>query len=152
MRRVPLRPLLCVLLTGCYVNVPLVGSRPEPVPGTRLVIELTDQGRVGMERQLGPEVARFEGALVSRSDTSYELGVSSVIGLWGSQTRWQGERVAIRVDYVRRMSERRFSKGRTVAALGAGAAGFVALVLAQSLLGFGNDLGPGRDPRTPDDQ
>ena len=152
MRRVPLRPLLCLALTGCYVNVPLVGSRPEPASGARLVIELTDQGRVGMERQLGSEVAWFEGALVARSDTSYVLGVSSLWTVWGAQSRWQGERVTLRPDYVRRMSERRFSGGRTAAAVGVATAGLVALVLTRSLLGWGNDAGPGPDPRPPDNQ
>lgn len=145
MRRVPLRLLPFVLLTGCYVNVPLVGSRPEPVPGTRLVLELTDQGRVGMERQLGPEVARVEGALVSRSDTSYVLGVSTVVGVWGAFSKWQGERVTLRADYVRRMSERRFSMGRTMAAVGVSAAGFLVFVVTRSLLGGGNEGGSGPD-------
>jgi hypothetical protein len=148
-RRVPLRPLLFALLTGCYTNVPLVGSRPEPVPGTRLVLELTDQGRVGMEGQLGPEVARVEGALVSRSDTSYVLGVSAVIGLWGALSKWQGERVTLRADYIRRMSERRFSMGRTVAAVGVSAAGFLVFVVTRSLLGGGNEGGPGPDGPPP---
>lgn len=150
MRRVPLRLLLFALLTGCYVNVPLVGSRPEPVPGTRLVIELTDQGRIGMERQLGSEVAKVEGALVSRSDTSYVLGVATVVGLYGALSKWQGERVTLRADHVRRLSERRFSLGRTVMAAGAATAGFLVFVATRSLLGGGNEGGPDPDGRPPD--
>ena len=146
MRRVPLRLLLFALLTGCYTNVPLVGSRPEPVPGTRLVIELTDQGRIGMAGQLGSEAVQVEGALVSRSDTAYDVRVSMVLGLWGTQSRWQGERVALPTGYIRRVSERRFSMGRTVMAAGTATAGFLVFVVTRSLIGGGSDAGPDPDP------
>lgn len=143
MRRVLVWPLLALSLSSCYAKVPLETSGPAPAPGTRLVIELTDQGRVGMESQVGPAVASVEGALVSRSDTAYVVGVSAVNGLWGAFSKWQGERVTLRPEYIRRMSERRFSMGRTVAAAGIGTAAFLAFVVTRSLLGNGNDGGPG---------
>ena len=149
MRRVPLRLLAAVLLTGCYSNVPIYGSRPEPAPGTRLVIELSDQGRVGMDRQLGSEVARVEGTLVSRSDTTYLVAVSSILGLYGSVAKWQGERVTFRAEHVRRMSERRFSMGRTVTAVGLATAGFLGFVVTRSLVGGGNEGGQGPDGQPP---
>jgi len=142
-RRVLVWPLLALSLSSCYVQVPLEASAPAPAPGTRLVIELTDQGRAGMESQVGPAVASVEGALVSRSDTVYVVGVSAVNGLWGAFSKWQGERVTLRAEFVRRLSERRFSMGRTVAVFGVATAGFLAFVVTRSLLGGGNEGGPG---------
>jgi hypothetical protein len=147
--RVLVWPLLALCLSSCYVQVPLEGSVPAPAPGTRLVIELTDQGRIGMERQVGPGVATVEGALVSRSDTAYDVSVSMVVGLRGTLSRWQGERIALPTGYIRRVSERRLSMGRTVAAVGAATAGIVVFVLTRSLLGGGNDAGPGPEPPPP---
>ena len=149
MRRVLVWPLLALSLSGCYTSVPLEGSAPAPAPGMRLVIELTDQGRVGMESQLGPAVASVEGALVSRSDTAYVVGVSAVNGLWGALSKWQGERVTFRTEYIRRSSERRFSMGRTVVAASVAMAGVVVLVFSRSLLGGGNEGGPGPDGQPP---
>ena len=54
--------------------------RPEPAPGTRLVIELTDAGRVAMAPQVGPDVGRVEGALLQRSDSQFVTGRDLVIG------------------------------------------------------------------------
>lgn len=138
MNRVPLGLLILPLLAGCYESIPLSGVRPEPAPGTRLVVELTDEGRVALAPQVGPEVARIEGALVERSDSGYVLGVSAVIGLWGSQSRWTGERVAFRMSQVRRLSERRLSPWRTAVAAGGATAGFVAFVLTRGLIGGGS--------------
>jgi hypothetical protein len=147
MRRVSLG-LLLPLLAGCYVNQPLVGSRPEPAPGTRLAIELTDAGRVGMALQVGPEVVSVEGALIERSDSQYVLGVTKVVGLYGAQSRWQGERVAFRAEYVRRMSERRFSPGRTAGAVVGMVAGVVVAMLTNNLVGGGGES-PNDKPTPP---
>ena len=139
MARVPLWMLVVVpVLAGCYAYVPLGGTHPETAPGARVAIELTDVGRVGMAPQLGPEVNRIEGVLVTRSDSTYEVGVSMLIGLWGAQSKWAGEQVVIRRDYVRRMGERRFSAWRTGVLAGAASAGVLAFVLTRSLIGGGS--------------
>lgn len=137
---------MAMLTAGCYVNQPLVGSRPEPAPGAHLVLELTDEGRVAMGPQLGPEVATVEGALVQRSDSQYVLGVADVVNLWGVATRWEGERVAFRTGLVRRMFARRISPGRTALAVAGATAGFVAFVVTRSLIGGGNTSDPNKPP------
>ena len=138
MRRVPVGLLsMATLCAGCYVNQPLVESSPEPALGTRLVLELTDEGRVAMGQQLGSGVASVEGALVERSDSQYVLGVSSIVNLWGAESRWEGERVAIGSGLVRRAFTRRISTGRTAVAVAGATAGFVAFVLSRSLIGGG---------------
>jgi hypothetical protein len=143
-RRVPLGLFLVPLLAGCYVNRPYAELRPEPAPGTRLVIELTDAGRVAMAPQVGPDIGRVEGALVQRSDSQYVLGVAKVFGLYGTLQKWEGERMAFPTAYVRRLYERRLSLGRTVALAGGAAVAFVTFALTTSLLGSGNDNGPGQ--------
>ncbi len=150
MRRVPFGLLLLPLLAGCYVNRPFAELRPEPAPGTRLVIELTDAGRVAMAPQVGPDVDRVEGALIQRSDSQYVLGVSKVFGLYGALQKWEGEQMTFPTPYVRRLFERRFSLGRTLIVAGGMATGLVVLGVSTSLLaGGGNDSGPGPNPPPP---
>jgi hypothetical protein len=147
MRRVPLGLFVLPLLAGCYVNRPLADSRLEPAPGTRLVIELTDAGRAAMAPQVGPDVGRVEGALIQRSDSQYVLGVSKVFGLYGTLQKWEGEQMTFPAPYVRRLFERRFSLGRTLAVAGGMTVGLVVLGVSTSLLGGGgNDAGPGPTP------
>jgi hypothetical protein len=149
MRRVPLGLLMLPLLAGCYTMQPLVGSRPEPAPSARLVIELTDAGRVGMLDQMGPDVARLEGRLVRQTDSTYVLSVSLVVNVWGAQTRWNGEQVTLRTDYVRTIGERRFSAGRTALAAVSATASIMAFVLTRNLLGGGNSTDANTPPPPP---
>jgi hypothetical protein len=149
MKRVPLGLMMVPLLAGCYTMQPLVGSRPEPAPGTRLIIELTDAGRVAMTDQMGPEVARFESRLVRQTDSAYVLSVSLVISVWGAQTRWNGEQVTLRTEYVRTVGERRFSAGRTAVVAAGAAGGILAFVLTRNLLGGGNTADPTDRPPPP---
>jgi len=138
MARVPLWTLVVVpTLAGCYTYAPLGGVRPEAAPGARVAIELNDTGRVGMTAQLGPESNRVEGVLVARSDSAYTVSVSRLIGLWGAESKWSGEQVTIRSDYVRRMSERRFSGWRTAVVAGGASAAFLTFALTRNLLGGG---------------
>jgi len=147
----PLGLMMLPLLAGCYTVQPLVGSRPEPAPGTRLVIELTDAGRVAMANQMGSDVARFESRLVRQTDSAYLLSVSLVVGAWGAQTRWNGEQVALRTDYVRTIGERRFSTRRTAFAVAGATASAMAFVLTRSLLGGGISSDPNDRPSPPND-
>jgi hypothetical protein len=145
----PLGLMMLPLLAGCYTMQPLVGSRPEPAPGTRLVIELTDAGRTAIASQMGPDVARFESRLVRQTDSAYVLSVSLVVNMWGAQTRWNGEQVTLRTDLVRTIGERRFSAGRTALAATGATAGFLAFVLTRSLVGGGSSTDPNNPPPPP---
>jgi hypothetical protein len=139
MHRVPAGLILAFGLTGCYVNQPLVEDRPLPALGSRLVVELNDAGRASMALTVGPSVASVEGALLERSDSQFVLAVSQVHGLWGSLSRWEGERVTFRPEQIQRMSLRVFSPGRTAALFGGSTVGMVAYVLTRSLIGGGNE-------------
>lgn len=124
--------LLCA--AGCYAYVPV----PSPVPvGTRVAVDLNDQGRADLRGVIGPEIARVEGPLVHNSDTAYVLNVLETRGTAGKLSRWSGETVSLRREYVRAITERRFSRSRTTLAVVAGAASVLAFILTRDLLGLG---------------
>jgi hypothetical protein len=122
-----------VFLAGCYTLEP---ARLSPEPGSVIALDITDRGRVALGGEIGPELSRVEGRLVSRDTTEYVLGVTGVQFLRGGEQVWHGETVHLKSDYVGTRYERRFSATRSVA-LGALAAGAVAIVATTSLRGFG---------------
>lgn len=137
--------LVPVLLPACYVYAPVSAS---PEPGMRLAIELNDVGRVGMANNVGPEVARVEGLVQSRSESVYVIRVSEVVGLYGARTRWSGEPVTLRPEYMRSVRERRLSRGRTAMLVSGLAVAFGTFVATRNLLGLGgtNAPPPGGEP------
>jgi len=130
--------LLAGLVVGCYTYQPVVTT---PAPGATMALDLNDQGRVGMRSTIGPEIARVEGALVGATDSAFEVRVAETLGLYGMRSKWDGEAVSLRREYVGMMSEKRFSRQRTfVAVLGATAAA-MAFMLTRDLFGLGGDQG-----------
>lgn len=134
--------LACLLVwaSGCYAYRPVTSTL---APGTRVALDLNDQGRVGMRSLIGPEIARVEGALVHNSDTAYVVQVLETRGLYGVTSRWGGEPVSLRREYVAGVTERRLSRPRTVVAVLGGAAAFLAFAFTRDLLGRGSG---GSDP------
>ena len=99
--------------------------------------DINDAGRVALGGQMGPEISRIEGRLVQKDNTDYVVAVSVVNLLRGGEQTWRGEQVRIKQEFVSAMYEKRFSRGRSIAA-GAVAAGVIALVVTKgSLLGLG---------------
>jgi hypothetical protein len=135
--------LVTALVAGCYTYRPLLEA---PAPTTKLSLVLSDQGRVGAAKQIGPLVARVEGDLIAASDTAYVVAVSTVRAFYGPAARWNGETVSLRRDYVTMAYERRFSRGRTALLLGGAATTFVALVITQHIFGIGSERPPNVPP------
>lgn len=123
------------LLGACYVYKPAL----TPEPGTRLALDLNDQGRVALVTSVGPEVARVEGALVSNTGGEYVLRVSDVFALQGTRTKWSGETVRFREEHVQRIRERRFSGPRTWVLMGGVVGAMVGLVAGTDLVGRGGE-------------
>ena len=123
--------------TGCYTYGPVVSTAPKP--GDVVAIEISDQGRVRLGEQLGAGVTRVEGTLRGFDGSEYLLAVSRVSYLGNSPSRWGGERVRLTTDAVARVQERRFSKGRTLLAVGVAVVGLGAFIVSRGLLGFGNE-------------
>jgi hypothetical protein len=132
--------VLPLILGACYTYRP-VGVTP--VPNTRLALVLNDQGRVGAASQVGPQVAKLEGNLLAATDTGYVVSVAAVQAIYGARTRWTGETVSVRRDYVAFASERRFSRGRTALFIGSAVSAVVALVMTTHIFGIGGDGPPG---------
>lgn len=122
------------VLPACYHYVPL---QSDPAPGIGVEVELNDLGRVEMQSAVGPEAGSIQGVIESRSDTGFVVSVTQVTGEYGGITKWGGERVAVRPEYVRSMRERQFSTTRTVIASVAAGGAVVAFALTRSLLGIG---------------
>ena len=124
-----------LLLGGCYTYVPSDAVRLDP--GSQFEFELNDQGRVAMGERLGPEVATVDATLVSVTDSLYGVRVARVKYLDGTSSAWAGEKVDLQKQDVKRVLERRFSKGRTLVAIGGGAAAIGAFIATRSLIGTG---------------
>ena len=142
---VPALVLAASVLNACYVNVPVTR---EPVGGAVVALQLNDRGRVAMENVLGPSVDRVEGAVVRGTADEYVLSVSTVATLDGNSSKWTGEQVTLRREFVRLESERRFSRGRTLAAVTASALAIGAFVLTRTLGGRGSEE-PDTKPKPP---
>ena len=101
------------LLGGCYTLQPTGGVSPEV--GTRVALDVNDQGRVALGGSMGPEIDQIEGRLVQRDTSDYVVAVSAVHLLRGGEQVWTGEQVHIKPSYVNRVYTREFSSGRTIA-------------------------------------
>ena len=117
----------------------------------RVVLEVNDRGRVALADSIGPSVDRIEGEVRSWSDSTFVLSVAAVEYLSGGRNAWSGETLTVPTGAVGQLRERRFSRGRTVAAVAVGVGALLAVVLSRDLVGGGGvskeppDPGPGPD-------
>lgn len=127
--------------SGCYINTPVVAA---PAPGDRLDLELNDRGRVGLGHSVGPAAITVEGMLQSQTDSAYNIRVASVVYVNGQSNKWNGEPLTIQRDFVKDVSERKFSRSRSFLAAGILTAGVLAFAVTRNILGAGNsDRDPG---------
>jgi hypothetical protein len=139
--------LLLPAVSGCFTYTRVTGDGA-PV-GVPVDVTITDAGRVGLKGSLGPGVVGVRGTMAARTDSEYVLSVREVRAIGGSATQWMGDTVSIRRDYVATFAERRFSRRRTLLAVGAVTAA-VALAAARSLNVIGGDRGgAGKVPPDP---
>ena len=147
-RRLLQRGLLVVVLlgvgTGCYVYAPAA----QPAAGSRLLLELNDQGRVGLGDSIGPSGEVVEGTMTSESDTAYSLRVVRVGYLNGQSNYWNGELLTVSRTFVNRAMERRHSSRRTWLTVSGITAATVLFIATRGLLGFGSG-GDGGGPGDP---
>jgi hypothetical protein len=121
--------------SGCYVNTPVVAV---PAPGTQLDLELNDRGRVGLGESVGPAATTVEGVLQTQTDSAYMIRVASVGYVNGQSNKWNGEPLTIQKDFVKDVSEKRFSRSRTLLAAAVSAVGVVAFAVTRNLIAGGN--------------
>jgi hypothetical protein len=118
--------------------------------GSRVELELNDEGSRALAGEVGLGAERLRGTVVSADSAGLRLAVQAVENTRGEPTDWNGEQVRIPRQYVERMQERRLSVGGTGILGGAVAASLIAAYelfggksTAQGPLGGG----PGGTPR-----
>ena len=117
--------LLVPLIAACYTYQPLPTT--PPASGTRVSAELTDQGSIDLTPQLGPEVAEVKGEVIHMDSTALRLAILGTANRRGIETDWQREQVAIPVNALGRLEQRKLSVGQTALASGLALGGLYAM-------------------------
>lgn len=128
--------LLSMQLAGCYTTRPVAGM---PEPGTTLILEISDRGRVELADRVGQSVEWIRGETRTASDSAYVVQVQSVRYLNGQITDWSGEQITVPASFVSRVRQRERSISRSLLLTGAVVAALVVLLVQVDLLGGGSD-------------
>ena len=135
------------VVTACYTYP----SRPltQLTPAAVVSAKINDVGRVALAEPVGSGIDRISGQVVQTEDTAVRLMVSEVHFLNGLTNKWSGQEVTLRPQYVTSVSQRTYSKQRTMAAVIIGAL-LAATALTASFTGlFSGNSGqdkPGEPP------
>ena len=106
-------------MTGCYSYPPRPLS--DVSRSAAVSAEITDVGRVALAEPIGSGVARVDGRVLEVSDSTVRLAVTEVTFLSGLSNKWQGQDVTLRLQDVKSISQRTYSKQRTAVAIILGA-------------------------------
>src|SRR5690606_6404094 len=101
-------------LAGCYTTAPL--ATPEPLPGTRIVAELTPEASVDLASRIGAGAARVEALTGDVESGNWELFVIGVADASGQYVPWKRERLVVQRSALASVQVRRLSRTRTVLA------------------------------------
>lgn len=135
---------LIAAVAGCYAYTPAPASPP---PGTRLLLELSDKGRIGLGDSIGPAARTIEGTTISASDSSYALHVTKVGYVNGQSNNWTGEPLVVLRSFVSNAKEQRFSKSRTWLTATAATAAAITFIVTRGLGTFGGSSREGGGPK-----
>ena len=130
---------------GCYTYAPLDTSMGIQA-GEHVAVEVTDRGRAELSDRLGSGVLRIEGILTRTDSQEVAMNVWRVAQIGGPVSRWSGENVQFRRDFVSRVQLRTLSRGKTWLVAGTVTVGLVVFARSFGLLGF--SVG-GTDPGEP---
>jgi len=122
-----------VALAACYTYQPI--AAPAPRVGSRISVQLSDDGSRTLGGQIGPDVLHVEGNVLDVDSGALSLSVRQVENGHGIQNAWNGERVAVPRRFVVGIQQRRLSTGGT--ALLGGVAGLAMFALYRMLGGGG---------------
>jgi hypothetical protein len=133
------------LTAGCYSRQPLQGT--VPVPDTRVVAVVTDQGAATMGDMIGTGATEVEGIVRAASASEWTLNMVRVEHRDGRQVGWNREMVAFPAGTLGATQVVELDRTRSWLAAGAGVAG--AFIIARIFgLQFGGD-DEGRDRNGP---
>jgi hypothetical protein len=119
---------------ACYTLKPVQGG-VIPTIGSRIAVDINDQGRVALGGLMGPEIRQIEGRLVRNETAEIEVAVSMVRMLRGGEQTWTDEKVRVSKEHISMYYEKELSRGRTVAASAAGV-GLIVIFLGKGIAGF----------------
>lgn len=131
--------ILLATVPSCYTTVPLA---PAPAPGTEVLLDLNDRGRVELGDRIGPGAATIQATLDERTDSLVRVRVGAVRYLNGQTNEWSGESMTIPTRLVSQSWQRSFSRARAYS-LGAAVAGALVLLFRNTSL-FGGGSGSTR--------
>lgn len=127
-------------LAGCYSTRPLETA---PVPGTTVLLDVSDQGRVALAERFGPSLERIQGRVDGVTDSTITVRIQSVRYLNGQQSDWTGELASLPRAQFARVRQQQFSRFRTTMLASGLVAAVVTAVLSTNLMGGGSDSQPG---------
>lgn len=129
-----------MLTSGCYTYQ--LKSPSELSPGQNVAVQVNNVGRVALTADLGDDVAKFNGKVVTVGDSTLGVSVTHIDYLNGSYTAFPGGTVTVSRNAITSLSTKTFSQSKTtVAAIGI-LASIVALIFVLHATGF-SDSGPG---------
>ena len=139
--------MLAVATVGCHAYRPITTATPDE--GLDVALQLNDRGGEALRDSVGPDVVRIEGRVDSRMDSLVVLSVSHTQTASGIRSRWAGERIGVRPEWVRYAEQRQFSRQRTALLVGAAVAAVVTAGVMSDGFGFGGS-GDNKVPPDPD--
>ena len=86
----------------------------QPRTDVQFRIELTDQARVAVVNQLGPEVREVTGEVLSRSGDDVVMAVREVVFLRGDMIKMAGDPVHFSRQQMANVTEKKFSIPKTM--------------------------------------
>ncbi len=143
-------PVLALTLFGaCYRYVP--ASSGDLVIGEAYRGHLTAEGSQRVARIVGENVERFDGRIVTVTDTAYLVAMSATLKRSEErQTVWTGEQLVIPRSAVNRFELRQLDRPRTLRAAALYTLGLLAVgVLVFSIQGIASQDGSPPPPPPP---
>ena len=132
---------LATLVSGCYELRPTMEIGPRT--DVQFTVALSDQGRVAVASQLGPEVRDVTGHVLARSGDDLLFAVQEVTYLRGDLLKMSSDSVHLNRQYLTSVIEKKFSLGKTMI-VAAGVAVAVGVLLGStSLFGHGGSASDG---------
>jgi hypothetical protein len=118
-----------LLVSGCY-DYRQLDSSVRPDAGTYVRVELTDGGTARVAPAIGPYILTVAGSVQSADTLGFSLSLQALQRRGEAETSWTGETLALTSADVRRIDQRRLSRGRSTIAATAFTAVGVAIVYA----------------------
>jgi hypothetical protein len=142
--------LALTLFSACYRYVPAPNT--DLIVGGQYRAHLTPQGSAQVARLMGENVGRFDGRILTVSDSGYLVAMSATLKRNDDRsTVWTGEHLIVPRDAVSSFELRELDRPRTVRAAALytlGALGIGALVFSISGIVSGSPGGPTGPPPT----